>query len=130
MPCYIELNEENIVIGVHDLEAGYDGESTMINTGDRFLVEHFGDIYIGSMTEFTDCFEIIEKPFIPTPPPGDPIAQALDNIRLLKFQVKQMKSELSKAQQENQMNAEMNQAALGEILLAQAQSMDLMEGGV
>lgn len=130
MPCYIELNEENIVIGVHDLEAGYDGESTMINTGDRFLVEHFGDIYIGSMTEFTDCFEITEKPFIPTPPPVDPMVQALDNIHLLETQVKQLKSDLEKAQQKNQLAAEMSQAALGEMLLAQAQSMDLMEGGV
>lgn len=130
MPCYIELNEENVVIAVHDLEDGYDGGSTMINTGDRFLVEHFGDIYIGSMTEFTDCFEITEKPFIPTPPPVDPMVQALDNIHLLESQVKQLKNELSKAQQENQMAAEMSQAALGEILLAQAQSMDLMEGGV
>lgn len=130
MPCYIELNDENVVVAVHDFELDYDGEATVINTGDRFLVEHFGDIYTGSMTEFTDCFEITEKPFIPTPPPVDPMVQALDNIHLLESQVKQLKNELSKAQQENQMAAEMSQAALGEILLAQAQSMDLMEGGV
>lgn len=61
MPCYIELNDENVVVAVHDLELEYDGEATVINTGDRFLVEHFGDIYIGSMTEFTDCFEITEN---------------------------------------------------------------------
>lgn len=130
MPCYIELNDENVVVAVHDLELEYDGEATVINTGDRFLVEHFGDIYIGSMTEFTDCFEITEKPYIPTPPAVDPMVQALDHIQMLENQVKILKSELSKAQQENQMATEMNQAALAEILLAQAQSIDIMEGGV
>ena len=83
MPCYIELNDENVVVAVHDLELEYDGEATVINTGDRFLVEHFGDIYIGSMTEFTDCFEITEKPYIPTPPAVDPMVQALDHIQML-----------------------------------------------
>lgn len=130
MPCYIELNNENVVVAVHDLELDYDGEATVINTGDRFLVEHFGDIYIGSMTTFTDCFEITEKPYIPTPPAVDPMVQALDNIQLLEAQVKQLKSELAQAQQANQLATEMNQAALAEILLAQAQSIDIMEGGV
>ena len=130
MPCYIELNDENVVVAVHDLELEYDGEATVINTGDRFLVEHFGDIYTGSMTEFTDCFEITEKPYIPTPPAVDPMVQALDHIQMLENQVKLLKSELSKAQQENQMATELNQAALAEILLAQAQSIDIMEGGV
>lgn len=130
MPCYIELNDENVVIAVHDLELDYEGEATVINTGDRFLIEHFGDIYIGSMNEFTDCFEITEKPYIPTPPAVDPMVQALDNIQMLENQVKMLKSELSKAHQENQLATEMNQAALGEILLAQAQSIELMEGGV
>lgn len=130
MPCYIELNDENVVVAVHDFEQEYDGEATVINTGDRFLVEHFGDIYTGSMTEFTDCFEITEKPYIPTPPAVDPMVQALDHIQMLENQVKMLKSELSKAQQENQMATEMNQAALAEILLAQAQSIDIMEGGV
>lgn len=130
MPCYIELNEENVVIAVHDLELDYDGEATVINTGDRFLVDHFGDIYIGSMTEFSECFEITEKPYIPTPPAVDPMVQALDNIQLLEAQVKQLKSELAQAQQANQLATEMNQAALAEILLAQAQSIDIMEGGV
>lgn len=130
MPCYIELNDENVVIAVHNLELDYEGEATVINTGDRFLVEHYGDIYIGSMTEFSDCFEITEKPYIPTPPAVDPMVQALDNIQMLETQVKQLKSDLAKAQQENQLATEMNQAALGEILLAQAQSIELMEGGV
>lgn len=130
MPCYIELNEENVVIAVHDLELDYDGEATVINTGDRFLVDHFGDIYIGSMTEFSECFEITEKPYIPTPPAVDPMVQALDNIQLLETQVKNLKSELAQAQQANQLATEMNQAALAEILLAQAQSIDIMEGGV
>lgn len=130
MPCYIELNEENVVIAVHDLELDYDGEATVINTGDRFLVDHFGDIYIGSMTEFSECFEITEKPYIPTPPAVDPMVQALDNIQMLETQVKNLKSELAQAQQANQLATEMNQAALAEILLAQAQSIDIMEGGV
>ncbi|MED9781937.1 MAG: hypothetical protein UGE23_11185 [Peptococcaceae bacterium] len=130
MPCYIELNEENIVVAVHDLEQEYSGEATVINTGDRFLAEHFGDRYIGNMTEFTECWEILEKPSIIEPPPVDPMVQALDNIQMLETQVKQLKSELVKAKQENQLATEMSQAALGEILLAQAQSMDLMEGGV
>lgn len=130
MPCYIELNDENVVVAVHDFELDYDGEATLINTGDRFLIEHFGDIYIGSMTEFTDCFEITEKPYIPTPPAVDPMVQALDNIQMLETQVKQLKSELAQAQQANQLATEMSQAALAEILLAQAQSIDIMEGGV
>lgn len=130
MPCYIELNDENVVVAVHDFELDYDGEATVINTGDRFLIEHFGDIYIGSMTEFTDCFEITEKPYIPTPPAVDPMVQALDNIQILETQVKQLKSELAQAQQANQLATEMSQAALAEILLAQAQSIDIMEGGV
>lgn len=130
MPCYIELNDENVVVAVHDFELDYDGEATVINTGDRFLIEHFGDIYIGSMTEFTDCFEITEKPYIPTPPAVDPMVQALDNIQMLETQVKQLKSELAQAQQANQLATEMSQAALAEILLAQAQSIDIMEGGV
>lgn len=130
MPCYIELNDENVVVAVHDFELDYDGEATVINTGDRFLIEHFGDIYIGSMTEFTDCFEITEKPYIPTPPAVDPMVQALDNIQMLETQVKQLKSELAQAQQANQLTTEMSQAALAEILLAQAQSIDIMEGGV
>lgn len=58
------------------------------------------------------------------------MVQALDNIQMLENQVKMLKSELSKAQQENQMATEMNQAALAEILLVQAQSIDIMEGGV
>ena len=60
------VNDENVVVAVHDFEQEYDGEATVINTGDRFLVEHFGDIYTGSMTEFTDCFEITEKPISDT----------------------------------------------------------------
>ena len=130
MPCYIELNDENVVVAVHVFELDYDGEATVINTGDRFLIEHFGDIYIGSMTEFTDCFEITEKPYIPTPPAVDPMVQALDNIQILETQVKQLKSELAQAQQANQLATEMSQAALAEILLAQAQSIELVEGGV
>ena len=130
MPCYIELNDENVVVAVHDLELEYDGEATVINTGDRFLIEHFGDIYIGSMTEFSECFEITEKPYIPTPPAVEPMVQALDNIQLLEAQVKQLKSELAQAQQANQLATEMSQAALADILLAQAQSIDIMEGGV
>lgn len=130
MPCYIELNDENVVVAVHDFELEYDGEATVINTGDRFLIEHFGDIYIGSMTEFADCFEITEKPYIPTPPAVDPMVQALDNIQMLETQVKQLKSELAQAQQANQLATEMSQAALAEILLAQAQSIELVEGGV
>lgn len=130
MPCYVELNEENIVIGVHDFELEYTGEAVMINTGEKFLVDHFGDRYIGSMTAFSECWEILEKPSIIEPPPVDPMVQALDNIQLLQANVKRLESELAKAQQENQLATEMSQAALGEILLAQAQSIELMEGGV
>ena len=82
------------------------------------------------MTEFTDCFEITEKPYIPTPPAVDPMVQAMDNIKILETQVKQLKSELAQAQQANQLATEMSQAALAEILLAQAQSIELVEGGV
>lgn len=130
MPCYIELNEENIVISVHDLGEPYSGDATMIDTGEKFLVEHFGDRYIGSMTEYTPCWEIMEKPSIIEPPPVDPMVQALDNIQMLQANVKRLEGELEKAKDEHQAANEMNQAALAEILLVQAQSIDLMEGGV
>ena len=128
MPYYIELNTDNIVIGVLDLGQPPTEPGAFVETP-TFMIDHFGDRYLGDHATYEDKWEIMEKPIIPEPPAVEPLVQVLDEFQTLQSQVNTLKKELAQAKEENKMLQEMSQAALGELLFIQAQEQQ-MKGGV
>jgi hypothetical protein len=128
MPYYIELNTDNIVTGVLDLGQPSTEFGDLVETP-AFLIDHFGDRYLGDHTTYEDKWELMEKPIIPEPPAVEPLVQVLDEFQTLQNEVNVLKKDLAQAKEENKMLQEMSQAALGELLLIQAQEQQ-MKGGV